>query len=261
VIDPPVRALIVDDEPLARRTLRGFAAKVPWLKCVGEAADGAAALKLMSDLRPELLFLDIQMPVVGGLEVVAGLGGEAIVIFTTAFDEYAVTAFELGAIDYLRKPFGEARFTRAVERAAQQVESLRRREGALTNAAPLRERLAFAKAREFPLRRIFVRDRGAAIPLDVNTIVRIEGDGDFAGVFSGGRRYLVHVKLRDLAAQLDPARFVRIHRSHIVNLDAVRSVAALDPSRLEVRLGDGSTIAASRTGTKVLRRLMRIGTA
>jgi two-component system LytT family response regulator len=262
MIDPPVRALIVDDEPLARRTLSTLAARVPWLLCVGEANDGEKALTMASELKPELLFLDVQMPIVGGLDVVARLRSDIVVIFTTAFDEYAVSAFELGAIDYLRKPFGESRFIKAVTRAAQQVESFRNRAptaaGAVPLGAPLRERLAFAESRTSPLQRIFVRDRGAAIPLDVSTIVRVEGDGDFAGVFSGGRRYLVHIKLRDLAGRLDSARFIRIHRSHIVNLDAVRSIVPVDPSRLEVRMDDGAAVIASRAGTKLLRQAMRL---
>jgi two-component system LytT family response regulator len=264
VINPPIRALIVDDEPLARKTLQALVTKVPWLACVGEAGDGAEALKLVAELRPELLFLDIQMPVTGGLDVVAAIDGDIAVIFTTAFDEYAVTAFELGAIDYLRKPFGETRFMTAVTRAAQQIDAFRRRDTSPSDdsppGVPLRDRLDFAKAKETPLRRLFVRDRGAAIPLDVIAIVRIEGDGDFAAVFCGGRRYLVHIKLRDLASRLDPARFVRIHRSHIVNLDAVRSVISVDPSRLEVRLVDGAAIVASRTGSKLLRQAMRFST-
>ena len=262
MISPPVRALIVDDEPLARDALRALMAKVPWLDCIGEAPDGATALAMVAELRPDLLLLDVQMPALGGLDVVPRLGGDVAVIFTTAFDEYAVTAFELGAIDYLRKPFGEPRFVKAVSRAAQQIEAVRARARAPneagTRSAPLRERLAFAKAAESPLQRLFVRDRGAAVPIDVNSIVRVEGDGDFAAVFSAGRRHLVHVKLRDLAARLDPAKFARVHRSHIVNLAAVKSVVNIDPSRVEVRLTDGTAIAASRAGTKLLRQAMRM---
>ncbi|MGH7653150.1 MAG: LytR/AlgR family response regulator transcription factor, partial [Gemmatimonadaceae bacterium] len=246
MIAPPVRALIVDDEPLARRALRSLVGQVPWIACVGEAEDGPTAIARIEELEPEMVFLDVQMPGASGLDVLTQLDREMVVIFTTAFDSYAVTAFEYGAIDYLRKPFGLPRFTRAVERALPQLEAMRQRArrdapGATSHAGEnsLRERLSFTRELEQPLQRLFVRDRGVAVPINVSDVTRFEGDGDFVAVHVGRRRYLVYVNLGTIAAQLDPTRFVRVHRSHVINLDAIVAVAAFDANRLEVRTADG----------------------
>jgi two-component system LytT family response regulator len=265
MIAPSARALIVDDEPLARRALRSLIKDVSWIECVGEAEDGPTAISRISELNPEIVFLDVQMPGASGLDVLAHIERELVVIFTTAFDTYALNAFELGAIDYLRKPFGLPRFTKALERAIPQLEAMRQRARSTspekaagrTEAVSIRERLSFAHAHEQPLRRLFVRDRGMAVPISVAEVTRFEGDGDFVAVHVGRRRYLVYVNLGTIAAQVDRARFVRVHRSHVVNLDAIVWVAAFDANRLEICTTDGSRIVASRAGTKLLRERLR----
>jgi two-component system LytT family response regulator len=250
-----VRALVVDDEHIARKALRDLIGEVPWISCIGEADDGVAAISAIAEHRPDLVFLDVQMPGASGVEVLEQTGGshpDLAVIFTTAHDDYAMIAFELGAIDYLRKPFGRDRFLRAVERARAQLEASRAPQGAERGSA-LAERLAFAQRPPQPLTRLFVRDRGAVVPLRTDDIVRCEADGDYVAVYAGGRRYLVYVNLGDVAAQLDPERFVRVHRSHLVNLDHVASLTPHDANRLEVRLKDGSRVVSSRAGTQALR--------
>lgn len=249
-----VRALIVDDEVMSRRALLSLLAEVEWIEVVGEAADGPTALSALRTLRPDLVFLDIQLPGATGLQVLERFGEEVGVIFTTAFDDYAMTAFELGAIDYLRKPFGQARLLRALDR-------VRTRLGGERDVQPevsLPERLRVAHhtgAR--PVERIFVRDRGAVIPLRTAHIIRCEADGDYVAIHAGGRRHLVYVNLSDLEQRLDPDTFVRVHRSHLVNLDYVESLTAHDPNRLEVHLKDGSRVVASRMGTQALRARFR----
>ena len=249
-----VRALVVDDESVARTAIRALLQDAPWIECIGEARDGVDAIALIRSERPELLFLDVQMPGATGIEVLEQAGTDLAVIFTTAHDDYAMTAFELGAIDYLRKPFGRERFLKAVERARPQIEA---RRSAVSAGSPLSERLAFANAPSRPLTRIFVRDRGAVIPLSTADVVRCEADGDYVAVHAGGRRHLVYVNLSDLAAQLDPERFVRVHRSHLVCLDYVAQLVPFDANRLEVRLTDGSRVVASRAGTQTLRARMK----
>jgi two-component system LytT family response regulator len=261
------RALVVDDEPIARSALRGLLGDVPWLVCVGEAGDGPAAIAAIMEQRPDLVFLDVRMPGATGIEVLERTSATApglAVIFTTAHDDYAMTAFELGAIDYLRKPFGRERFLRAVERARPQLEAATARRAAESDAnaeaaagAPLAERLAFAQEAPRPLTRIFVRDRGAVVPIAAEQIVRCEADGDYVAVYAGGRRHLIYVNLGDLTAQLDPARFVRVHRSHLVNLDHVAALTPHDANRLELRLRDGGRVVASRAGTQLLRAKMK----
>lgn len=251
-----VRALVVDDEPIARDALREFVREVPWIEWVGEASDGMEAISAIESLHPDLVFLDIQMPGASGVEVLERARGDVSVIFTTAHEEYAMIAFELGAIDYLRKPFGRDRFARALERARPFL-AARMAERSETNDVPLAERLSYAQGESKLLTRIFVRDRANIIPVQVSDVVRFEADGDYVAVHAGGRRHLVYVNLSDLSARLDSARFVRVHRSHIVNLDCVSAMVPHDANRLELRMNEGSRVVASRSGTQLLRS--RIG--
>lgn len=248
----PMRALVVDDEPLARQAVQQLLAEVDWLMWVGEASDGIAAVEAIHSLKPELVFLDIQMPGASGIEVLERANSDVAVIFTTAYDEYAMMAFELGAIDYLRKPFGRERFMRALERARPFLDARRAARNPEQNV-PLAERLVFAQQETRALTRIFVRDRSNIIPVQISDVVRFEADGDYVAVITAQRRHLVYVNLTDLWARLDAEHFVRIHRSHIVNLDRVTAMVAHDANRLEVRMIDGSRIVASRNGTQLLR--------
>jgi two-component system LytT family response regulator len=240
--------LVADDEPLARRKIRELLRELAWVECLGEASDGAAAVRAIDEQHPDLLLLDISMPGLSGLDVLRRAQYTPAVIFTTAYDRYAVTAFELAALDYLLKPFSRERFLRALERARPALE--------LRAGVPAAERAddAFAAA---PLRRIFVRDRGGIIPLRTAAVERIEACDDFAYAYAGQRRYRINATLTDLERRLDPAVFVRIHRSHIVNLDHVLAWTPYDGSRFEVRLRDGTIVTASRQRSRVLRALAR----
>lgn len=225
--------------------------EVPWVTCIGEATDGIEAVAAIREQQPDLVFLDVQMPGMSGIEVLEKAGADLSVIFTTAYDEYAMIAFELGAIDYLREPFGRERFLRALERARPHLDA---RNARRADSATLVERLALADAtKPEHLTRLFVRDRGQVIPLQVADVVRCEADGDYVAIIAGGRRHLVYVNLTDLVARLDPEKFVRAHRSHLINLDRVAAMVAHDPNRLEVRMTDGSKVVASRAGTQLLR--------
>lgn len=250
---PQIRALVVDDEPVARTALRELLSEVSWITWIGEAADGFEAIAAIREHDPDLVFLDVQMPGLNGIQVLEQSEREPAVVFTTAHDDYAMAAFELGAIDYLRKPFGRERFLRALDRARAQLDAARTRHSEV-NDVPLGQRLAYAQTETQTLRRIFVRDRGNIIPVRMQDVLRFESDGDYVAVFTGGRRHLVYVNLSDLATRLDPERFIRVHRSHIVNLDRVAAMTAHDASRLEVQMQDGSRIVASRAGTTELRK-------
>lgn len=250
----PIRALIVDDEPLARRALRAQLAPVASVRLVGEARDGPEAIEALQRLQPELVFLDIRLPGATGLEVLERAQADVRVIFTTAHDDYAVAAFELGAIDYLRKPFGRERLLRAIARAEPLVLAARRPRD---RGASLADQLKYAGEPELPRRHIFVRDQGAVVPLRCDEIDRCESDGDYVVVHAHGTRFAVYLNLGDLARQLDAEQFVRVHRSHLVNLDHVASVAAHDPSRVAITMNDGARVIASRAGTQLLRRRYR----
>lgn len=240
-----IRALIVEDEPLARQALRSFVRGVAWLETVGEAADGLEAARRIDELAPDLVFLDVRLPELSGLEVLERIRHRPAVVFTTAYDRFAVAAFELEAIDYLVKPFGEERFRETLER-------VRRRLAAAGGADGDGERARRALGGD-PLTRLFARRPDGIVPIPLETVTRIEAAGDYVSVHSGGGTHLLLVTMGELAARLDPRRFLRVHRSHIVNLDQVASLRAHDERRLAVRLKDGTEIVASRAGSRELR--------
>ena len=238
--------LIADDEPLARRTLREHLRSLGWTGPLHEAHDGKTAIALANRHRPDLVFLDIVMPGATGLEVLEQLDYEARVIFTTAYDRYAVTAFELGALDYLLKPFGRER----VERVVHRVESMLN--GA---AAPLLPRARQSLQPGRPLSRIFVRDGNRIVPIPLASLERVQGADDYVTLFTAAKEYLVSVRLGDLEGQLQSANFLRIHRSHLINLEYVTAIEPHDAARVEVVMKSGTRIVASRAGSKRLRDL------
>jgi two-component system LytT family response regulator len=241
-----VSAVLVEDEPEARLNLHDYLRGTEWLEIVGEARDGREALELIERLRPDLLFLDVQLPELTGLAVLERLHHVPEVIFTTAYDQHAVAAFELGAVDYLVKPFGRERFLATLERA-------RRRLAPHGETPTSAERMRSALAP--PLERLFARKADRIVPIPTGEIRRIEANGDYARVHTPGGTYLLHVSLGELEQRLDPARFLRVHRSHIVNLEAISHLQPFDERRLLIALRDGSQVVASRAASEKLRRL------
>ncbi len=241
-----LRTLICEDEPLARDTLRDFIGARPELVLVGEAAEGAQALKMIRALQPQLVFMDIQMPELTGLDVVrqlAGLQPWPAIVFTTAYDQHAVTAFELHAVDYLLKPFSSERFDRAVERVLSEASAPHEvAELALSATAGL-------------MHRILVRDRGQIFPLPTAEIEYLKSDSKYTLIAARGAQYFVRLPLADIEPRLDPAHFLRVHRNAIVNLDFVQSMKPDDQSQLELLMKDGAKLLANREASKLLRDL------
>ncbi|NNG25170.1 LytR/AlgR family response regulator transcription factor [Telluria aromaticivorans] len=240
-------AFFAEDEPLARDVLRDAIYAHQSLRLVGEASDGASALERIGRLRPDVVFMDIQMPEMTGLEVLRRLDYLPQIVFTTAYDQYAVTAFELNAVDYLLKPFTQARFASAVARLLEGPGHERASlEGALVQASsPMA-----APAR---LERILVRDRGRIFPLAAGDIEYMKADSKYTVIAARGQHFLVRIGISELEAQLDPARFVRIHRSALVNLDFVESMRADDQSQLQIHMRDGTVLGANRDASRILR--------
>jgi len=244
-----VSCLIIEDEPLARETLCELIAATSWLKLIGEATDGVTAIQRIDELKPQLVFLDVDLPELNGLDVLERISHQPHVVFTTAHDEYAVPAFEFDALDYLLKPFGRERFKQTLER-------IRRR---LFNASPgptvvERARHAVETDDRTTLTRVFVRDSDMIIPIAVRDMIRLEACDDYTAIYLAQAKYLVHVSLTEFTARLDPESFLRVHRSHTVNLNHVKSAEEFD-RRLVLYLSDGSEVTASRSGTQEFRRL------
>lgn len=242
------RAVVVDDDPLARERLKDLIEEVPLVDVVGEASTGASALSLIEGLKPDVVFMDIEMPAGTGLEVIRQMNHQAAVIFTTAYNQYAVTAFELSAVDYLLKPFGVDRFREALERAISTIDR--------SSTNDIRERLSEQIEPDRDITRLFLRGRNNILPVAVGEVTRFEADGDYTIVHAQEQQHLVRLRLQDLEKRLGDT-FIRVHRSHLLNLNHVRIFDFHDDSRLVAVMVDGTRIVASRARSRELRRLAR----
>jgi two-component system LytT family response regulator len=240
--------LICEDEPLARDTLRDFIAERPELLLVGEAGNGRQALQMIRALAPDLVFMDIQMPELTGLEVVRQLQVLPAIVFTTAYDQHAVTAFELNAVDYLLKPFSQERFDRSVQRVLEEDAAPRE-----ATEAALTQRAAAAPGAADAMTRVLVRDRGRIFPLAVAEIEYLKSDSKYTLLAARGQNFFVRVPLHEMEPRLNPERFLRVHRNAIVNLDFVDSMKPDEQSQLEILMRDGTRLLANREASKRLR--------
>ncbi len=220
-------------------------ASFDWIDVIGEAADGESAVKGIRDLRPRLVFLDIQMPGLLGTDVLRRLEKPPHIVFTTAYSEHAVTAFELGALDYLLKPFGPRRLATAMERVKAAI-------GAPVPVDAV-ERFSGAAGDE-PISRLYVRVGASFTPVQVDRISHLEADGDYVIVHADGVRHVLHLALSSLETRLDPKRFTRVHRAHVVNLDMVKAFRRDARGNVEAELSDGSRVPVSRARAQELRK-------
>lgn len=233
-----LRAVIVDDEELARGFLREMLRPHPEIEIVAECPNGFEAVKAVAETSPDLLFLDVQMPKLDGFEVLELIEPGPVVIFVTAWDQYATRAFDAHAVDYLLKPFRTERFERALERAKLRLGERR---------VPLEAAAAARPPQERP-QRIAVKDgpRVHVIPLD--KLDYAEAQDDYIALHSQGKSYLKQQPIAGLEAMLDPARFVRIHRSYIVNLERVARIEPFTKDSRVAILTDGARLPVSRSG-------------
>jgi len=248
-------AMIVDDEELARALLREYLGSSADVEILAECANGFEAVKAIAEQKPDLVFLDVQMPKLNGFEVLELIGQEVAVIFVTAYDQYAMRAFDEHAVDYLLKPFSLERFQKALERARQRLGEKGSTQTPVANAAPSDLARAARPPQEF-LQRIVVKDGARVHIIPVDRLDYAESQDDYVALHSQGKSYLKEQTISSLEAALDPERFVRIHRTVIVNLERV---AKIEPyakdSRIAV-LSDGSQLPVSRTGYERLRALL-----
>jgi two-component system, LytTR family, response regulator len=244
VMDKKIRAVIVDDEELARQMLREFLSAHQEIEIAAECANGFEAVKAVTELKPDLIFLDIQMPKLDGFEVLELIGTDRAVVFVTAYDEYAIRAFDIHAVDYLLKPFGAERFETALQRARQRLG------GKLPAPAELS---SSARPPSQPLERIVVRDGTRVFIIPIAKLDYAEAQDDYVALVSEGKKHLKQQTISSLEGILDPSRFLRIHRSYIVNLEKVTKVEPYSKDNYMVVLSNGTQLPVSRSGYARLR--------
>jgi two-component system, LytTR family, response regulator len=236
----PIKALVVDDEALARRNLTILLRRDPDIGSVVECDSGLAAIEEIKRSKPDLVFLDVQMPEYDGFDVLELLGGDLppAIVFVTAYDEYALRAFEVGALDYLLKPFDDARFDRALDRA--------------------KDRLAHDRPQQSrPATRLVVKNQGRVLFLNVSDIDWIEAAGYYACLHVGSETHIMRRSLSELEQDLGDGKFIRIHRSIIVNLDRIRGLELQNGGDYEVVLESKTRLRLSRRFRKRLQDRMR----
>jgi DNA-binding LytR/AlgR family response regulator len=245
-----MRVLIVDDEVLARERLERLLADINGVALTGQAGDGVQAVGMIERERPDLVLLDVQMPGLDGFGVIEALEEPPPVVFVTAYDEYAIRAFEVNALDYLLKPVSHERLEKAIHRAR---EAQTEEQDFSSRLAPLLESLA---SQGHYLTRLAVRDRDRIRVLDTDEVDWIDVEDERTLVHAGDDAYLVRRTLAELEAQLDPARFFRAHRSVIVNLDRVKEIIPWFKGSHRLRLTTGAEVDLSRARARALRKIL-----
>lgn len=250
----PLTALIVDDEPLAREGLRDLLSKDADIGSIRQARDGREAIAAIRGSRPDLVLLDVQMPEVDGFEVVRRIGVEHMpaVVFVTAHDRYALEAFEINALDYLLKPVIEERFVKALARAKSRIRS-----ASTADATPYIVNLleSLASSRRY-VRRLAVRSGGKTVLVDVEDVDWMEGAENYVALHAGRASHLLHVTMNTLERSLDPARFLRVHRSIIVNIARIMELQSDPHGEYVIGLRDGTRLKSGRTYSNRLRALV-----
>jgi two-component system LytT family response regulator len=242
-----MKALIIDDEELARMVVREHLAAHPDVEVVAECANGFEALKAAAQFQPDLVFLDIQMPKLDGFEVLELLEAEGkrpAVVFVTAYDQHALRAFEAHAVDYLLKPFSRERFDAALAKAR-----------VLGEARPAAAQLATAAREGKPLERIIVKDGPKVSVVHLDRLDWVQAQDDYVLLRTEGKNLMKQQTMASLEAQLDPARFIRIHRSYLLNLDRLVRIDQDSKEHREAMLRDGTRLPVSRAGYQRLREL------
>jgi len=243
-----LRVVIVDDEPLARAVIREYLSSHPGVEIVAECANGFEAVKAAAESSPDLMFLDVQMPKLSGFEVLELIGRSVPVVFTTAYDQYALNAFEVHAIDYLLKPFSAERFGEALTRARERL--------AARDAMPVEAIVADNRDKHAPVERVLIRDGSKVHVLTVDRVDYVEAQDDYVAFHSEGKSYLKDQTLAAVETLLDPSRFVRIHRSYLLNVERIARVELYAKDSRIAILRDGTKLPVSRAGYARLAKLL-----
>jgi len=246
--DSKVRTLIIDDEELARQILKSYSKKIIDLEIIGECANGFEGVKVISVQKPDLIFLDIQMPKLTGFEMLELIDESPAVIFTTAYDEYALKAFEVSAVDYLLKPFSQERFEEAVLKAIARIR---------TNSEREKPGSQIEYRTSERLHRLVVKHRNNILIIPVEDILYFEAQDDFVNIVTSEGKYLKQKRMKELEETLPNESFIRIHRSYIINLEFLKQVELLEKESYLAILKNGEKLPISRNGYSTLKEKIR----
>lgn len=241
----PIKVLIVDDEPLARKYIREMLVTESDIDIVGEAGNGRAALRSIAKVKPDLMYLDIQMPEMDGFALLEHLDSSEmpVIVFTTAYEEYAIQAFEVHAIDYLLKPFDRPRFERSLEHARRLLAENSSREN---GSDQITELIKVIREKPKYIERLLVKRNGRIVFLNMNQIDWIRADDKYIHLTGSGKRHMIRQTLASIKAQLDPAKFIQINRSVIVNVDSIKELHSMFNGDYDVEMRDDNKFPLSR---------------
>ncbi len=242
-----INTIIVDDEKLARDLLKEFVSNFPSIKIVAECSKGADAVEQINELKPQLVFLDVQMPGLTGFDVLDEIEHEPFIIFSTAYDQYAIKAFEKDAIDYLLKPIDEGRFKVAIERAIERIEKQE------SNVNELVQTLSKDADKKYSSH-VFVQKSEKLLNLPVGEIIHLEASGDYTILSTNAEQFLSSTGISKLEAKLDPDQFIRIHRSTIINIEYLTEIEKHFNGGLVVKMQNGKSFPVSRTYAKEIKK-------
>jgi two-component system, LytTR family, response regulator len=246
------KAIIIDDEKPARDIIRTFLKDIAEIEVIAECPDGFVGLKAIQDMKPDLVFLDIQMPKLTGFEVLELLENPPLIIFSTAYDQYAIRAFELNATDYILKPYSRERFSQAVAKAISRLQT------GIAVQPELQKILQSADEKEELLQRIAVKTRHKVHVIGVNEILYLEAEGDYVMIHTKEGNYLKEKTMKYFETHLEPEKFIRIHRSYIVNAEAIERIELYDKESYSVLLKTGDKLRASTSGYKLLKQILNM---
>ena len=242
-----IRTILIDDEPLARVILRDYIKEFPQLEVVAECSDGFEAIKAINELQPDLIFLDIQMPKISGFELLEVLDDPPAIIFTTAFEEYALKAFEKHAVDYLLKPISKARFTTSMEKFLENPSKLKNSSASLIKESKEKDRF---------LERVLIKIGSTIKIIPVNSIIFLSADDDYVQVHTPDGSFLSNKTMRYFERHLDPASFVRVHRSFIIQIDQIKRIEPYEKESYRAILKNEVRVRISKTGYPKLMKVL-----
>jgi two-component system, LytTR family, response regulator len=246
-----LKAIIIDDEKLARDLIKSFLTECTDIEVIKECEDGFDGLKSINEQKPDMVFLDVQMPKLTGLEILEVLDFKPAIVFTTAYDEYAIKAFEHNAADYLLKPFLKTRFFEAIEKVRDRIANRSEDTSQLNNLVQ-----TLVETKEI-LQRIVVKTGSKIKVIPVETIIYLQADDDYVTIFTKEGKYLKEATMKYFESHLDPDKFIRIHRSYIVNINDIIQMELYEKESYMVSLRNGQKLNVSKSGIKRLKEMMK----